>query len=50
MVFISSVNIKPPRHRFGLSLCLGLAIFRIFENILEIREMLKQIPFDINPD
>ena len=21
-----SVNIKPPRHRFGLSLCLGLAI------------------------
>ena len=24
--FISSVNIKPPRHRFGLSLCMGLAI------------------------
>ena len=24
--FISSVNIKPPRHRFGLSLCPGLAI------------------------
>ena len=24
-LFIYSVNIKPPRHRFGLSLCLGLA-------------------------
>ena len=24
--FIYSVHIKPPRHRFGLSLCLGLAI------------------------
>ena len=26
IIIISSVNIKPPRHRFGLSLCLGLAI------------------------
>ena len=26
LFIISSLNIKPPRHRFGLSLCLGLAI------------------------
>ena len=24
-IYYLSVNIKPPRHRFGLSLCLGLA-------------------------
>ena len=28
LLFISSVNIKPPRHRFGISLCLGLAIIK----------------------
>ena len=25
-IYLFRVNIKPPRHRFGLSLCLGLAI------------------------
>ena len=26
IIYYLGVNIKPPRHRFGLSLCLGLAI------------------------
>ena len=30
-IFIYSVNIKPPRHRFGLSLCLGLAILQFIK-------------------
>ena len=33
LLFIYSVNIKPPRHRFGLSLCLGLAIIQIQNNL-----------------
>ena len=32
IIIIYSVNIKPPRYRFGLSLCLGLAIL-ISDNI-----------------
>ena len=30
LLFIYSVNIKPPRHHFGFSLCMGLAIAIIF--------------------
>ena len=30
IIYLFSVNIKPLRHRFGLSLCLGLAISLIF--------------------
>ena len=33
LLFIYSVNIKPPRHRFGFSLCLGLA--KLMTKILE---------------
>ena len=30
LLFFSSVNIKRPRHQFGLSLCLGLAISLLY--------------------
>ena len=34
-IYLFSVNIKTPRHRFGLSLCLGLAILHpMSENTL----------------
>ena len=29
IIYYLSVNIKPPRHRFDLSLCLGLAIHNL---------------------
>ena len=43
IIFIYSVNIKPPRHRFGLSLGMGLAFWVLF-NRKKIANSCKTCP------